>query len=196
MTTPGPSPDGRVARGERTRAAIVEAFVDLVGDGVAHPRARQIAERAGVSVRSIFQHFEDLDGVRADVVALQARRIRPLVDGLDPDGDIGTRITALVDQRARLYEFVTPMRRTMESAGSSEAIERGLHELDTTLRSQVAAQFAPELQALERTSRQDLLAALDAWCSFATWDHLRRSGGRSVLQARRALRTGLGRLLG
>ncbi|MFZ4517888.1 MAG: TetR/AcrR family transcriptional regulator [Microthrixaceae bacterium] len=195
MSSPAPNPDGRVARGERTRAAIIEAFVDLVDDGVARPRARQIAERAGVSVRSIFQHFEDLDGVRADVVRLQARRIRPMLEDLTTDGELPERIAALVEQRARLYEFITPMRRTMESAGRSGPTDRGLRDLDDRLRAQVAEQFAPELRRRERAERQDLLAALDTWCSFPTWDHLRRANGRSVLQSRRSVRLGLERLL-
>jgi TetR/AcrR family transcriptional regulator of autoinduction and epiphytic fitness len=53
--------DGRVLRGERNREAIVEALLELYQEGDPQPPARAIAERAGVSLRTVFQHFNDMD---------------------------------------------------------------------------------------------------------------------------------------
>jgi AcrR family transcriptional regulator len=186
-----PAADGRVARGERTRAAIVEAFLDLVSEGVVSPRARQIADRAGVSIRTIFQHFADLEALRTDVVTLQSERLRPYLAPLSGAGDLHGRITELVGERARLFEYITPVRRAMETSGISDTFDRGRSELDRRLRAQLEQQLAPELAALDRDGRATRLAAADALSSFACWDHLRRTQGRSVLQARRALTTAL-----
>lgn len=188
--------DGRVARGERTRAAIVEAFLDLLSEGVDQPRARRIADRAGVSVRTIFQHFDDLEGLRADVVAAQAERLAPFFEDLDADGPLPDRIVALATRRAELFEFITPVRRAMEGAGRSSTFDRGRRQLDRRLRTQLEQQFAAELAAMERSERSARLAAADALCSYPAWDHLRRTQGRSVLQARRTLVEALTVLLG
>lgn len=187
--------DGRVARGERTRAAIVEAFLDLVSEGVASPRARQIADRAGVSVRTIFQHFADLETLRADVVAVQAERLRPYLAPLSAAGDLDDRVEELVLARADLFEFIAPVRRAMELAGTSETLDRGRHELDGRLRDQLERQFAPELRSLGREERAARAAAAHAVGSFPAWDHLRRTQSRSVLQSRRAVATTLRALL-
>jgi AcrR family transcriptional regulator len=187
--------DGRIARGERTRAAIVEAFLDLLSEGVDQPRARQIAARAGVSVRTIFQHFDDLEGLRSDVVAAQAERLAPFFEDLDSTGELPGRIAALATRRAELFEFISPVRRAIETAGRSETFDRGRRQLDRRLRAQLEAQFPAELAAMERSERAARLAAADALCSYAAWDHLRRAQGKSVLQARRALVEALGALL-
>ena len=54
--------DGRLARSARTRHAVVDALLDLLGEGDLRPTAARIAERAGVSLRIVFHHFEDLRG--------------------------------------------------------------------------------------------------------------------------------------
>src|SRR3954470_18279608 len=63
-TVPGVTPtetvDGRTARATRTREAVVSAVLDLVNEGNPKPTAREIADRAGVSLRSVYVHFDDL----------------------------------------------------------------------------------------------------------------------------------------
>ena len=55
--------DGRRLRSERTRQLIIEAYMALVRDSSQIPTAVQIAERAGYSVRSIFERFADLNHI-------------------------------------------------------------------------------------------------------------------------------------
>ena len=52
--------DGRRLRSERTRQLIIEAFLLLLREHTHMPTAVQIADRAGYSVRSVFQRFPDL----------------------------------------------------------------------------------------------------------------------------------------
>jgi AcrR family transcriptional regulator len=66
--------DGRIARGLRTRRRVAEALVALLEDGNADPTAKQIASRAGVSLRLVFHHFDDLDDLYRSVAAMQAER--------------------------------------------------------------------------------------------------------------------------
>jgi TetR/AcrR family transcriptional regulator of autoinduction and epiphytic fitness len=184
--TPG-RVDGRVERGRRTRAAIVTAFLDLITEGDPRPSARSIAERAGVSVRSIFQHFADLESLREDVLRIQTERVRPMVLDLDRHGDLDERITALVDQRCALYEFIAPLRRSMTHVERGPAIELRVAEMADALRHQVAVQFRSELEVLGPERRGPALAALDALTSYEAWDQLRRSQGLSAEDARHAV---------
>ena len=57
--------DGRRARGLRTRDAIVSALLELIAEGDIAPTAQRIADRARVSVRSVYQHFVDVEGLYA-----------------------------------------------------------------------------------------------------------------------------------
>ncbi|HEY0938137.1 MAG TPA: hypothetical protein VGD91_30885, partial [Trebonia sp.] len=51
--------DGRAARSHRSRRAIVEALRALHAEGDLRPTAPRVAERAGVSVRTVWQQFAD-----------------------------------------------------------------------------------------------------------------------------------------
>ncbi|MEL0137982.1 MAG: helix-turn-helix domain-containing protein, partial [Halieaceae bacterium] len=57
------SSDGRRQRSERSQVAIVEAALALMDEGVLVPTAQQIADRAGVGIRSFFRHFTDMDSL-------------------------------------------------------------------------------------------------------------------------------------
>ena len=70
--------DGRRLRSERTKQLIIEAFLALLRDNPEMPTAVQIAERAGYSVRSIFERFPDLNALRGS-----ARRVKA---SASPDG--------------------------------------------------------------------------------------------------------------
>ena len=58
--------DGRLLRGARTRNAIVQSYIELLGSGERAPNAEQIARHAGVGIRTVYNQFRDLEGVRAE----------------------------------------------------------------------------------------------------------------------------------
>src|ERR1700682_5362292 len=100
--------DGRVRRGARNRDAIADALLALLEEGDSHPTARAIAARAGVSVRSVFQHFEDMESLYAMCVARQTNRLASLRTPIDGTLRRPARLEALVAQRARVYERIAP----------------------------------------------------------------------------------------
>ena len=53
--------DGRLKRSERSRSAIVDAMVETIRQGVYVPSAQQVATQAGVSIRTVFRHFSEMD---------------------------------------------------------------------------------------------------------------------------------------
>lgn len=184
---PGGVVDGRVLRGERNRVALVEALVGLLDRGVARPTAKEIATEAGVSVRTVFQHFDDVESLYAAIVDRQRDRYQALYAPLPARGSLSTRIDALIARRAELFEQIAPVRRaTVLAAVGSNVLQQGLAEATGALREQVARLFAPELARAPR--RVDLLAAIDLVTSWEAWDTLRRSRAQSVTAAKRVTR--------
>jgi AcrR family transcriptional regulator len=178
--------DGRVRRGERNRAAIVDALLTLLGAGDTKPSARAIAEEAGVSVRSVFQHFDDLESLYATVVERQAERLRRFDMPIDRSAALDERVDAFVAQRARLYEHITPVRRaTLRVAHESPALQQGLKQIGTRHAREVADVFAPELAGARDATV--LRAALVVATSWETWDRLRREQRCSTDTARRVV---------
>jgi AcrR family transcriptional regulator len=189
-TTEGAA-DGRVARGIKARESIAEALICLLQDGVERPTARQIAERAGVSLRLVFHHFDDMESVLQSAVAIQVERHWQKLEAVDPIGALGARVTATVSERARLYEAIAPVRRAAGlAAGRSPTLARQLEAARRLLRSQLRHTFSSELTACTAggpAAEREHLDALEVSTSFDTWDHLRRQCRRSPNAAARVM---------
>jgi TetR/AcrR family transcriptional regulator, regulator of autoinduction and epiphytic fitness len=188
--------DGRAARSVRTRSAIVEGLLGLLDDGVVQPTVEEIAARAGVAPRTVFQHYADREALFAAVSEAQVRRIAPMLERLPVDGPLDERLDALVAQRARVYEAITSVRRAallMEPFSEhTSAMLAGTREAK---RREVEQVFALELDARPAAERPLLRAALGATASWSAWDALRSQQGLDVEQAAAALRQTLRALL-
>src|SRR5437899_7316650 len=103
--------DGRTRRGARNRQAIIDALIACYGDGLLQPSVQEVADRAGVSARSVHNHFVDVEALRIEVADRQWQRVTPLASFLDVDESISARVEKLVEQRAAIFEAVTPVRR-------------------------------------------------------------------------------------
>jgi AcrR family transcriptional regulator len=181
----GAATDGRVRRGERNRAAIVDALLALLEAGDPKPSARVIAARAGCSVRTVFQHFDDMETLYAAVVERQQERIAPMLEPIEASAPRAERVRALVAQRARVFERIAPVRRAgLRASASSPVLREGLERSARRFRRQLEEVFAPEVAG---PGRRERLAALDLVCSFDAWDQLRTGQRLSVASARRVL---------
>jgi TetR/AcrR family transcriptional regulator, regulator of autoinduction and epiphytic fitness len=173
-TAPTTPADGRAARALRTREAIVDACIVLVEEGDLRPTAPRIADRAGVSVRSVFQHFDDLPSLHIAVTERIAQRMAALVVPIDPDLPLDERMARFVHQRVRLHEALTPFRVAANVHGPfAPEIRRAVRAGSALLRGEVERVFAPELRVLPPPEAVGLTDALAAASSWATWDALR-----------------------
>ena len=179
--------DGRAARGERTRRALAEALVALIEEGDLRPTARAVAERAGVSQRLVFHHFEDMEAVLRHAVAIQVERHWSVMRPVDPTLPTSEKVTQLVRQRATLFEAVSPVRRAASVvAHSSPTVAAELGRARRGLRQALAWGFAPELQAAG-AKQAEMLEMLELASSWETWDQLRRGMGHGPVTARRLM---------
>jgi AcrR family transcriptional regulator len=172
-----PPGDGRTARAQRTRLAIVDALLALIDEGDLSPTAPRIAERAGVSLRSIYQHFDDLESLFAAAGNRQVERVMTLVDRLPRQGSLDDRCAAFLDQRCRILEAISPVRRAaMLQEPTSSQLRATRDGLMALARAEVAAVFGPELDQMAPAERDEVLAALDVAAGWGTWDGLRTAG--------------------
>jgi AcrR family transcriptional regulator len=180
--------DGRTARARRTREAIVDAALALLDGGILRPSAEDIAERAGVSPRSIFQHFGDRETLRRAVGMRQIERVSRIVEHLADTGPFEPRLQGFVDQRARVLEFITPVRRSaLLDEPFSAATHEALQAFRACKRAEAERVFGPELAACPPAERDELRHALGAACDWSTWEALRAHQGLSVDEARAAM---------
>lgn len=188
--------DGRTVRAERTRQALVDALLALLYEGQLQPTAERIAARAGVSERSLFQHFADREALYQAVAVQQYERIVPTLDPIDVSLPLPERIEAFVAQRARLLETVTPVRRAaLLLEPESEVVSGWLRNTRRQKAREVERVFRAELEAVGQRERGVVLAALVAASAWTAWEGLRAHQRLSEDRARAAMRTMLGALL-
>jgi len=185
--------DGRRLRRDQNREAVIDALLALFGEGVYEPSTNEIAERAGLSPRSLFRYFEDLDDLHRAAAVRQLRRARPLIDlGVDASSPTATKIDHLVKSRLRLHEEIAPAARAVRVCAHRHAVLASeLRTNRTYLRNQVRELFAPELAG----AGAGLLPALDVLCSFESYELLREAHGLSRPKIEAALHTALTALL-
>jgi AcrR family transcriptional regulator len=175
--------DGRFRRAERSRQAIVAALVELVGRGIPQPTAQQVADRAGVGIRSVFRHFSEMESLYAAMDARLEGDAVQILRGGDRSGALERRVAGLVRQRAAFFERIAPYKRSANLLrGRSRFLQERHQRLRQGLREDLLA-WLPEL----RRAPADLVEALDLVLAFEAWDVLRNDRGLSTRRARAVL---------
>ena len=138
--------DGRRERGNRNKAAVVAALLDLYAQGEIQPPAARIAEIAKVSERSVFRYFDDMEDLSAFAVELQWSRVKDLYENLVADGNFSERLAAIVEQRLHLYDKVESVYQVaVLAARKNTVVASALKKRRSILRHQTMKQFAQEL---------------------------------------------------
>lgn len=179
--------DGRAARSARTRAAIVEALLDLNEDGELKPTAARIAERAGVSLRALWANFADMETLFAAAGKRIAQRQRAEQRAIPADLPLHVRVARYCEQRSRMLEIVAPAARAarLREPFSPQLMRNRLDSRDRSRRELVAV-FGHDLAAAGRGADRllDALVMVSAW---PAWAVLRDDLELDVAQARDCL---------
>ena len=197
MAAPDKQRDGRTVRAERTRGALVEALLSLLDGGELRPTAAQIAARAGVSERSVFQHFPDREALLEAVAREQYERVVPTLRPVDASLPLAERIDELVAQRCRMFEKGQGVRRAaLLMEPESDVVAGWLSSVRSAGAAELERVFRRELEATPADEREALRAALVSACAWGSFESLRLHQGLSVARTRSAMRTTLAALLG
>jgi AcrR family transcriptional regulator len=197
VRTGRPEVDGRTARRDRNRVAVLDAVLELFSEDNLSPSAEQVARRSGVSLRSVYRYVSDADDLVRAAVERQLERVGPLfvIEDLGR-GPFARRLEVFVDARLRLYQAIAATARASQlRAPTNSVIREQLDLRRRRMRRQTERQFAPELDRLDPPVRAAVLDAVDALTQIETIDLSRHLEHRSAAQTRAMLTTGLRSLL-
>lgn len=170
-----PAVDGRSARAQRTRDSVVNAVLELAGAGDARPTAKEIADHAGISVRSVYVHFDDLDDLFRAAAARHFEQMSALLQPVDASLAIPDRIQAATAQRVAIHENFGAVRRAAEQwAPLSPALADLLRAGREVSRQDIERLFGPVLAG--RADHDVALGAINLLLGAAAWDNLREQG--------------------
>lgn len=162
------SSDGRVARRQRNRERVVDAYVRLLRDGVAEPTAAELATIADVTPRTVYRYMRDDSTLKADVAdrVVSTFRVPFSSDDSEPQPLRG-RIDMFVSYRLDAYEHSAAIMQLVRShpatgPAATIAIDAGL----AALREQLTMCFAPELRRLVPADRPAMVASLQTLVLF------------------------------
>lgn len=176
--------DGRTARAERTRAAIVEAHLALISEGDLRPTGERIAERAGISLRTLWTNFKDMETLFEASGEEVLRQQDAAHRSISPTLPLAKRVDAFCRQRARLLQLIAPSARAAQMREPvSEQLRRNRMKHVARVRAEVELLFAAELERAG-PGREQLVNALLAASMWSTWSMLRDGLGLGVDQAR------------
>ena len=179
--------DGRRLRSERTKQLIIEAFLALLRERPEMPTAVQIAERAGYSVRSIFERFPDLNALRVAATDYSLAQSLALAPPRHADAaDRQTRLRSQVETRAHTCERgVALWRVLLQFAAQDETGQlnaRVVRGRETTVK-RLELMYRPELSSVPESDRKQLLIALEALTDMESWARMREEHALSFDEA-------------
>jgi len=91
---------------ENSREKILRAYWELMLGGDMDPSAAAIAEHAGVGLRSVFRHFEDLDTLLRDLMQLCYDEVTPEFMTPLKSTDWKDQLLELVDRNVMIWERI------------------------------------------------------------------------------------------
>jgi len=175
--------DGRRQRSETSRKRIVRAMLELIGAGDVSPSAENVAARAGLGLRTVFRHFENMETLYQEINAAITAELRPVAEEPFSSPDWRGQLGEIVERRVRIFERIMPFK-----------IAADVHRHHSPFLARKAEEMTREqrdalVRAVPAGQRADnaFFEALDLILSFETWRRLRKEQKLSVARARRTL---------
>jgi hypothetical protein len=187
--------DGRRLRSERTRLAIIEAYLELLRRDPRMPTTAQIAEQAGCSLRSIFERFSDLNTLSLATADYAIAQGQAEAVARNVAGDRPTRIQSHVETRARACEKWLPLWRIMTMQDQIAELRKRVVMVRLANIERMKLMYSLELSRLSEPAREQLVIALAVLISFESWDQMRHCYGLSMDAAQGVWRSAIDRML-
>jgi AcrR family transcriptional regulator len=169
-------PDGRSARRDRNRLAVIDAAVELFCEGNLRPTTTEVADRCGLSPKSVSRYFEDIDSLIAAAAARQMESVFSLFQiHAIGQGPLEQRIDDFVLMRLKAHEVMGGTSRAADFlAFKQPSVRKHLDEAQRLAREQIGLHFAAELLPLPAARRESRTAAIDALLQFDALDYFRQ----------------------
>lgn len=168
---------------------MLDAVIEIFEEGDIEPSVDAVAERAGVSNRSIYRYFDHRDHLMRAAVTHAMRRVIPEIEL----GDVGVgsfedRVERFVDHRLRMYQRLAPITRAAKRAAQSEPIIREEFEAGRlVLRRSFLDHFADEFAPLGPAERTRAVLTAELAFQFEAFEFLWTSTNGQVTEMRTIL---------
>lgn len=193
--SPAPEPDatdGRRRRSQDSRARIVSAMLELVHAGTFSPGAEQVAARAGVGLRTVFRHFNDMDSLYSEMAQVIEAEVRAVVDAPFNGVTWQDRIVELVNRRSAVFEKIAPFKRASDVHRHQSHFLQAAHERLVSISRDILKRELPADLARD----QFTVETLDLLLSFEAWSRLRRDQALTPRRAREILEQAVRKVIG
>ncbi|MBN8842002.1 MAG: TetR family transcriptional regulator [Sphingomonadales bacterium] len=177
--SPGERPDGRRERSRSSHKRIVAAMMNLIEGGDLMPSAARVAEEAGVGLRTVFRHFDDMDSLYREISKIIGERIWPTVTAPYRDNDWRANLRDLTRRRARVFETMLPYRLAANIKRYQSPYLMGQYGQVVTMERELVLRLLPAAA----NSNLYFVEALCAALSFQNWRAIRQDQGLSVEDA-------------
>lgn len=176
--------DGRVRRSVRSRQRILDALVELVVEGELQPTGQQVADRAGVGLRTVFRHFEDMETLFSELRERIEKELWPETLARPVEGTFEERLRTFARRRGRVFERIAPFQRAERTSRWHSPVLQDAHaQMLREQRAHLLASF-PEAADLPAEIRQ----SLEVVTAYEFWELLRTDQGLGVSRAEETLR--------
>lgn len=177
------SPDGRHARREKSRQAIIEAMFALVREGKGPPEVEDVAERAGVSVSSVFRNFDGLADLQQQALQSFQTKYPHLFVVDDAEDPLALRIRSHVKARIAVAEEVGQLMRIARGrAVDHQVMVKNLATFRGRMADQTRRRFANEIHQLTPAEAANLSALIDALTSLEAHEVMAAAHARTNRQ--------------
>lgn len=181
-----PRPDGRRERSAASRRRILASMVDLIERGQPSPTAEAVAARAGVSLRTVFRHFDEMENLHLQIAALVFERVRHILERPFERRDWPAGLDEAIARRAEFFEVMAPFKTAIDVHRHRSRAISAQHRRITVMSRDLLAKALPA-DVLADRQRFELLALL---LSLESWQRLREQQGLTVAEAQAAILRG------
>ena len=173
--------DGRRLRSLTSQNIIVDAMIILVQRGILEPTAQQVADEAGIGIRTVFRQVQDKENLFSKMDEKVRADLQEILDrAAQPQGNLEERIEGLIELEAEIFEKnLQFLRATLANKWKYNTLQKNYERNQRNIKSLLYT-WIPELNNLSE-SKQVLLTSVN---TAGYWVELRENLKLSVTGAK------------
>ena len=174
--------DGRRLRSLTSQNIIVDAMIILVQRGILEPTAQQVADEAGIGIRTVFRQVQDKENLFSKMDEKVRADLQEILDrAAQPQGNLEERIEGLIELEAEIFEKnLQFLRATLANKWKYNTLQKNYERNQRNIKSLLYT-WIPELKNLSE-SKQVLLTSVN---TAGYWVELRENLKLSVTGAKK-----------
>ena len=177
--------DGRRLRSLASKNIIVDSLMKLIQKGILEPTAQQVADEAGIGIRTVFRQVQDKETLFSKMDEKVKSSYQEKIKKVVPKGNLPVRIKGLVELESLLFEDnLQFIRATLANKWKYKTLQKNYERNQRNIKT-LLYNWLPEIKDLNKPT-QILLTSLN---SAGYWIELREN---QILSAEEAMQLKIG----